>query len=989
MKTMRSLLRRGALVVGTVVALLPGRALPLHAQTPGASLSGSVQDEAGAVMPGVTLTLRSPATGTARTALTDAKGRYLFLNVDPAEYDLRAEHAGFKSVTRNGIVLSVGGAPVVDLVMAVGPVSEEVTVVREEPILEATRAELSRVVSAREIESLPNMGRNFVDFVKMSAGVAAGRENVGGGPFKEADTSVGAAAAPRLSFGGQSELYTMIQVDGADNVQTFTGLPRATPSQEAAQEFRVVTSTYLAEYGRSLAGFVNIVTKSGTNELRGSAYYFGMNDGLNARSALSRAGTNVLRQHQYGVTLGGPFVKDRTFFFGNYEGQRRRESNRFSKVVTDNLAALNAVRSQFGLRPETDDQQRTSDYAQFLLKLDHRLSARHRLFARYNLLDSEALNFPGGGGRASPASSAARNNQTHDQSLVGGVVSVFSSRLVNEARLQWARRTYDYRPLVNEPSLEITNLIIMGKSSSDMDGYREGRLQLTDSLSWVRGSHELKAGVDASAISDHGQWNVFFPARIVFPSLTAFFNVAPTLFAWPTLAGATVHPGFSLSWSDALPPEWQGGTEFDVDHRSYGAFVQDQWKASAKLSLTYGLRYDVESYSSRYLSKTDLDNVQPRLGFAYTYRPRGVVRGGYGRFSDRIANSVGQVFGGPEFNGRGHLPNAAVLYPDVARLAGRLTQNSIAGAGARPAALTLLTTGKLPASVQSGLDTSLSSRLRSPYSHQASLQISQETAGGVVASASYLFLGARDLIGRSVNLNAVQTGVLPSGKPILAGRRFPELGDFIITHNSVHSTYHGGTLQLQKRFAAGVGFHLSYTLSRTRSNGDSVANVADLPEGLDPGLEESLSRQHVAHRFTLSLLAQMPSGVPVLRGLKLSSLVTLESGRYFTVYAGRDANGDGNPTSDRPGLLGRNTLQGPGYATVDLRLAREIALSGRLKGELAIDVYNLLNRTNVRDLNTNYGGIDLNLPPDPLLGFGTARDVFNPRQLQLGLKLRF
>ena len=160
-----------------------------------------------------------------------------------------------------------------------------------EPLVEATNTDLSRVVGEREIESLPNIGRNFVDFVKLSSGVAIGRENIGGGPFKEPDTGVGAAAAPRLSFGGQQELNTLVQVDGVDNIQTFTGLPRATPSQEAVKEFRILNSTYLAEYGRALGGFVNIVTKSGANETRGSVYYFGMNDALAARSILySRCG---------------------------------------------------------------------------------------------------------------------------------------------------------------------------------------------------------------------------------------------------------------------------------------------------------------------------------------------------------------------------------------------------------------------------------------------------------------------------------------------------------------------------------------------------------------------------------------------------------------------------------------------------------------------------------------------------------------------------
>src|SRR5262249_50467494 len=151
-----------------------------------------------------------------------------------------------------------GGNAVLDLTLEVGNLSEVVEVHQEEPLVETTKADVSRVINEKSIESLPIIGRNFVDFAKLSSGVAPGRENTGGGAFKEPDTGVGSAAAPRLTFGGQSELSTLILVDGVDNIQTFTGLPRVTPSQEAVQEFRILNSTFLGEYGRALGGFVNI-----------------------------------------------------------------------------------------------------------------------------------------------------------------------------------------------------------------------------------------------------------------------------------------------------------------------------------------------------------------------------------------------------------------------------------------------------------------------------------------------------------------------------------------------------------------------------------------------------------------------------------------------------------------------------------------------------------------------------------------------------------
>ncbi|HEY6549472.1 MAG TPA: carboxypeptidase-like regulatory domain-containing protein, partial [Vicinamibacteria bacterium] len=358
----RGLGRRGCGRHGWIAlcALLASAASVALAQTATGTLSGMVRDESGGALESVSVTLRNVATGATRRATTDAAGLYVLANVEPGDYDLRVELLGFKTVVRTGVLVTVGGFATSDVQMSVGQVAEEVTVVALEPLVETSKTELSRVVLDEEIENLPNIGRNFVDFVKLSSGVALGRENISGGAFKEPDTGVGVAAAPRLSFGGQSELNTLIQVDGADNIQTFTGLPRATPSQEAAQEFRIVNSTYLAEYGRALGGFVNIVTKSGTNQTQGSAYYYGMDDALAARSALVPAdGNDVLQQHQYGATLGGALIKDRTFYFLNYEGQRRKESNQFSQVIQDNLATLNSVKSRFGLTPETLDQVRT------------------------------------------------------------------------------------------------------------------------------------------------------------------------------------------------------------------------------------------------------------------------------------------------------------------------------------------------------------------------------------------------------------------------------------------------------------------------------------------------------------------------------------------------------------------------------------------------------------------------------------------------------
>jgi Carboxypeptidase regulatory-like domain/TonB dependent receptor-like, beta-barrel len=1010
---------RNALSLVALFALLIGA--PALGQTTTATLSGVIRDASGAVVPDAKISAKNTATGAIRETATDSEGRFSITNLGPGQYEIRAERAGFRTAVQSGVVLNVGGATVVDLIVQVGEVSEIVEIKQDEPLIEPTKAELSRVVNERSIESLPIIGRNFVDFAKLSSGVAPGRENTGGGAFKEPDAGVGSAAAPRLTFGGQSELSTLILVDGVDNIQTFTGLPRVTPSQEAVREFRVLNSTFLAEYGRALGGFVNIVTKSGTNRSNGSVYYFGMNDTLNAQPILTGPDP-VLRQNQYGATFGGPIKKDKTFFFGSYEGQRRAESNKFSEVIFNNLEAINVTKRFFGLTPEVTHLLRANDYDGFLVKLDHKLTANNDLSARYNLLNSTTDGFLGGGGRASPASTTARNNKTFDQSVVVSDTALLRSNVVNEARVQWARRSFDFPSVLKEPDLEVSNLIITGKSTSDVDFYRETRLQVSDNLSLVLGGHALKIGGDFNNVRNSAKWDLFFPARVIFASLAGagptFLNQTPVVFWWPLLNGATTRPALPIPLTTDVPGDLEPFTRTSVDHNAYGFFGQDEWRATPKLTITMGLRYDFETYPSMFVQRNDLNNLQPRLGLAYALSNRTVVRAGFGIFNDRLFSSIGQLLVTGEWGSAGDQPNAQIVFPGVAPVRGRFIQPTVGGAVAatstvcRPGGPTITTTsaaqlatcifastGQVPTApivggiINPGFRDNKDGRMRTPYSEQASLEISHELGGGVAVTVGYLYVHGLKLAAHTGILNGVQTGTLPSGKPIFAraagGRRFLELGDFYVNDDIGFSIHHGGTLEVEKRFARGFSFHGSYTFSKTINNSESVANLADLPEGPSIGPERAISRQSVPHRFTLAFVSQIPQGVPVLGDFKFSSLFTAQAGRRFNVFAGQDANMDGNPLSDRPGNLGRNTLVGPGFASFDLRVAREVRFNERVSAEFSADFFNLFDRVNVTDLNTVYGGIDLNTPPNPILGFGTPRDASNPFQFQYGMKLRF
>jgi hypothetical protein len=1020
--------------VGLFTLLFTG---PAHGQTPAASVSGVVTDQQQQVMSGVEIRLTNLTTGEVRLDTTDNEGRYSVLDLKPANYELRAAKPGFKIVVQSSLELAVAETAAIDLELTVGDVNQQITVTSDPPLIEPTGTGISRVVGLQQIQSLPDLGRNFVDFVKLDTGVHLGRENVGGGAFKEPDSGVGISAVPRLSFGGQSELSTMIQVDGVDNVQTFTGLPRATPSQEAVQEFRVLNSTYLAEYGPSLSGSVNIVTRSGGNETHGSLYYYGINNALDAVPLLAQPDSYVLRQNQFGATLGGPLKKQKAFFFVNYEGQRHRESNNFAQFLTPAVVtAVNRVLSQFpGLVPETVNQVRTANYDQGLAKLDYSPRSGHNISLRYNDTGSATLNFPGGGGRDSVMSSAARNSMVADQALVADDTAGISGQTLNDLRVQWARRNFGYAPVSDEPALEVSNLLLIGKTYSDFDSYREDRVQLSDSLSHQAGSHMIKAGVDFNRLIDNCTWDLFFPARIIFPSVSALLQFGPTsnslengpvVFWWPFLVGATSQPAYSTSWNSAVPAAWQNATRFHFPYNAYGFFAQDQWKVAPKFSLTYGLRSDFETYPRPFATENDLGNFQPRIGLAYSPKANTAVRAGFGIFTDRVAGSVGQVFNVAQDISRGNEPGASTLFPGVAPVAGLFDQATVTpaqgGLGApSAAAINLLETGavpqpscltEVPPTCTSNLSVNKAGAMENPFSYQASLQISQQFSTNVVLKVGYLFVRAPNLLAITTNLNAPFSGQTePDGTPMYSTQLlYPALGDFFVIHNGGFSNYNGGTLEVEKRFARNLGLDGSYTYSKTISDVDSFSNLGDFPQ-TSLGLEKALSRQDLRNRFVLSFVSAAPSSVRVLRGTTFDAVVTIQSGTPYTIYAGDDLNMDGNPLNDRPGYpagspgcpagcpLSRNSYIGPGFGDVDFRLGRVVKLRERLNLELTLDAFNAFNRVNIKDLNTTCGSGDIlacpNAAPQPLAGFTlptlllSPRDVFNAREIQYAAKLQF
>ncbi|MGA9259358.1 MAG: carboxypeptidase regulatory-like domain-containing protein, partial [Candidatus Sulfotelmatobacter sp.] len=337
--------RLSACLCGLFVALAFIQYAPAQATVSYALLNGTVTDAGGRPVAKATIAVRSLDTNQTFTSVSDDAGFYAVPSLPPGRYELTVNYAGFGKYTRTGVALSVGQTATVNVTLKVAAVSETVTVTTEAPVVETTRTEISQVIQAQQIQDLPISGRLFTDFALLTPSVAKSRTALGS-TFTEFEVT-------QISFGGMRSFSNEITVDGADFVNSVSGVQRATPPQDSVQEFRVVNNSFGAEYGRALGGIVNIVTKSGGNDFHGSVYDYLQNSATDARSLLQPAPLPyALRQNQFGGTLGGPVRKDKTFFFLNYEGRRSGQSPTYAPDLFSNITNIDQAKAYLGLSPE-------------------------------------------------------------------------------------------------------------------------------------------------------------------------------------------------------------------------------------------------------------------------------------------------------------------------------------------------------------------------------------------------------------------------------------------------------------------------------------------------------------------------------------------------------------------------------------------------------------------------------------------------------------
>jgi Carboxypeptidase regulatory-like domain len=657
-----------------VVALLLALATWACAQTVTSSIQGRVYDTSGAALPQASVTAVNTDTGVSRQVNASPSGDYQIEQLPPGDYTVTAEKSGFQKSAKK-VHLALGAAGNVDFSLPVGQVTQEVEVQDVGEVAEPTRTMVSSVIDEQKIQDLPVNGRQFIDFALLAPGVTIGDTTSG-------STDVIIEPVTKLSFAGQNIHYNFVAIDGADNMSTASGIQKTTPSQEAVREFRVINSSYSTEFGRAVGGIVNIITKSGTNQFHGSVYDYFRNDAMDAQSILaspdlptcntpgdpSSGGCQFLKklhQNQYGFTVGGPIKKDQTFFFGNYEGQRRSENPFYNSAILGNINLINQLKcTNFGslacgaagsLPTENLAVTRDSNYDNFLVRLDHQINKSHSLFVRYFFNDERLTQVsPLNDGFDLP--SGYKQNSFRDQTVSANLSSTLSSSVVNELRFQYAHRFFDFPTNTTQPHLEVTNIFTVGVNRGNPDMYAEHRSELVDDVTWVKGRHSIQFGGDVNFVSTTESFPLFYPFEADFGCLQncvfSFGNsVIPGLEGAPNVIFFERFDAASNFTEPSIDPAVYQGEHISssvrnqakgtLDHTYNGLFIQDKWRTTDRLTLNYGLRWESETWPSRAVNNVT-KNFDPRVGFSYGFggSRNFILRGGAGLFHGMIPSPL-------------------------------------------------------------------------------------------------------------------------------------------------------------------------------------------------------------------------------------------------------------------------------------------------------------------------------------------------------------
>jgi carboxypeptidase family protein len=920
------------------VALL---AAPLGAQSTTGSFQGTITDEQDALVPGASITVRNVDTNARRLTVTDVAGRWRVSNLPIGNYEVTVELPGFARVVRSGLTLALNQDAVVDMRLKTAAQQETVTVTADAPLLNTTTPEVGVRFDTKRIAELPvGASRDVFSLALSAAGVS--ETNSGQASF---------ASGPDFAANGMRARSNNFMIDGQDsNDVSVTGRVQQINNTDIVQEVRLITNQFAAEYGRAAGSVMSVVTKSGSNAFHGSGFFFTNRDQWNALSNLDKAAglkePPPWTENQYGFTLGGPILKDRTFFFGSYQRWTQKGAGSGFTLNGAPTEAGRAVLQQFaGSRPQiaallkflpaaqspigksasftvggqtysvplgaiTGSAAQFYNDDQFSGRIDQKVGANHNLAARYLLNDDAS----GGTGQVTPGGLTTLGvSKTHSAAL--WLTSTLRNDLVNEVRFGFVRlqtKTSSEDPSSEEiPSLEINELGLVGFNAGatrtaiglavNLPQWRNNDVyQIQDNLAYYRGNHSFKVGFDLRRTKVESFFNPTLRGRLVYPTLQRFVDDVADVATInkPLPGGAEI---VNYEWDDAY------------------FFLQDEWRLRPSLTLNLGVRYELpgnwinsledlnkgivtaaggdERFALSPIPKKDTNNVQPRLGFNWNPRTskggllgfltggdRLVVRGGYARTNDYAFLNIAL--------------NIASSFPQQATVTYTAPVSNAFG--------------RLPATTPSGLNpltltrTIVANDFRSPYADQFSFELQRQMTGNLVVRAGYVGTRGHDLY-QTLDGNPRQ--------PFSTTRVDPTRGVIRLRANAAESWYDSLQVSAEQRVARGFSAGLHYTFSRYLDTASEIFNISNAEvavaqDSFAIAADKGRSSYDRPHRLTGNFVWELPIGreqhglaAKIFGGWRVASSFTFQSGSPFSALNGADPTG---ALSGIDGLVGSN-----------------------------------------------------------------------------------
>jgi hypothetical protein len=1005
-------MRRSApLLCAFLLLLLPAVLLAQSQATTGV-IEGTVTDASGAVLPGVSVTVRNTATNYSQTVVTDNAGRFRAVLLPLGPYEVTVTLAGFGTQVQKGFDLQLGQTLTVPVKLNQAAVAEEIVVTAAAPLIETARTEGATRINEEAVSDLPNNGRNFLDLAKLTPGV----------------TIVQGPDGDELSINGQKGISNNISVDGADFNNPFFGeqrggqRPAFTFNLDAVKELVVVADGANAEFGRSQSGFVNVITKSGTNDVMGTAHFVLKNDALSSNAQDPNGGEAQKfdsSQYQAGFTAGGPIIRDKVFYFGALDFQqaettKQTEPGRIEQRVVNAFASLGAPN-------ENGPIARTNDARVFLAKVDWSVTQKHLATLRYNDTLSEQVN--GTFDVDSWGVSANAIEKDSSRAVTGSLISTLTSSLLNEFRFQYAKEERP-RPY-NGPNVTGQSRPLPDTAFDFAHGYRFGmpffipveyydtRVQFNNNVSWLIGGHSIKGGFEYNRVNSVQTFLGFANGRYIFSSTDGFLNYLANPKYVECSNGSSSASGVCPAGTSITGPVLlylqqagvgglsveEAGTQ-SIPQTEPAVFLQDTWQATPNLNVSYGLRWEAQlqpdpitppsqvfyapfigqtkngqTFPSDGTIPSDKAMWQPRLGISWSPGgdQRKVLRATAGIFYGRIpgltlasSRSTNGSRGQTLFRNSGFSPADSPLpaYPNI------IPQSQI-GAPFLPDVFVF--------------DKDFENPRTNAYSASWEHELIKDYA--FLVKFNY---AKGEHITRFVNRNDPLLGS-PWGSGLAPGG-----ANGILTLTTVESTakslYRGWTFGVTKRPSHNVQFQAFYTYSKDFSDDDNERDPFSFRYAKVTNLEAEygFSDRDQRHRFNSWMLWNAPMGIDFnvrysYRSAQPKALSCVVSDAFCGAdqFGNRRFMADAASPADRINPDGSVTQRNLGrkdneFSSLDFRLSKQFAVAG-VTVEPAIDVFNLFNSANFRrpevtNLIFNFDGT-------------VQSGVGDPRQMQLALRV--